>query len=155
MVQTKEFAINNILRTDYKQLEDPALYNLNLKGKNFRSAIMFMLARSIYNSSDLGGLIQKGVPFEDTRFFKQVKALSACIEIAHNASLLQDDIIDRADQRRSQKAAHKIYGASNSVFSSDFMISRASRMLTEVFETTHISQIFSTILYNLVFGELI
>ena len=28
-------------------------------------------------------------------------------------------------------------------------------MLTEVFETTHISQIFSTILYNLVFGELI
>ncbi|TNV82886.1 hypothetical protein FGO68_gene14757 [Halteria grandinella] len=35
------------------------------------------------------------------------------------------------------------------------MISRASRMLTEVFETTHISQIFSTILYNLVFGELI
>lgn len=84
-----------------------------------------------------------------------MKALSACIEIAHNASLLQDDIIDRADQRRSQKAAHKIYGASNSVFSSDYMISRASRMLTEVFETTHISQIFSTILYNLVFGELI
>ena len=28
-------------------------------------------------------------------------------------------------------------------------------MLTEMFETTHISQIFSTILYNLVFGELI
>ena len=28
-------------------------------------------------------------------------------------------------------------------------------MLTEIFETTHISQIFSTILYNLVFGELI
>lgn len=51
-------------------------------------------------------------------------------------------------------AAHKIYGASNSVFSSDFMISRASRMLTEVFETTHISQIFSTILYNLVFVRL-
>lgn len=36
------------------------------------------------------------------------------------------------------------------------MISRASRMLTEVFyESTDISQIFSTVLYNLVFGELI
>jgi geranylgeranyl pyrophosphate synthase len=48
--KTKEFAINSILKTEYKQLEDPALYNLNLKGKNFRSAILFMLARSIYNS---------------------------------------------------------------------------------------------------------
>jgi geranylgeranyl pyrophosphate synthase len=140
------------LRTEYKQLEDPALYNLNLKGKNFRSAIMFMLARSIYNSSNLKGESEvQGVKFEDTKFYDQVKALSACIEIAHNASLLQDDIIDRADQRRSKLAAHKVYGASNSVFSSDFMISRASRMLTEMFDTTHISQIFSTILYNLVF----
>jgi geranylgeranyl pyrophosphate synthase len=68
--QTKEFAINNILRTEYKQLEDPALYNLNLKGKNFRSAILFMLARSIYNSSELGGLIQSGkLPFEETKFY--------------------------------------------------------------------------------------
>jgi len=42
------------------------------------------------------------------------------------------------------------------VFASDWMISRASRMLTEVFnESTHMSQIFSTVLYNLVFGELI
>jgi hypothetical protein len=31
------------------------------------------------------------------------------------------------------------------------MISRASRMLTMVFDTTHISQIFSTLLYNLVY----
>lgn len=100
---------------------------------------MFILARSIYNSSELGGMIDKNVPFEETKFYSQVKALSACIEIAHNASLLQDDIIDRAEQRRSQKAAHKIYGASTSVFSSNFMISRASRMLTEIFETTHIS----------------
>lgn len=139
------------LRTEYKQLEDPALYNLNLKGKNFRSAIMFMLARSIYNNNrELDN--QK---FEDSKYYNQVKALSACIEIAHNASLLQDDIIDRADSRRSQKAAHKIYGASNSVFSSDFMISRASRMLTMMFDTVHISQIFSTILYNLVFVSLL
>ena len=53
-------------------------------------------------------------------------------------------------------AAHKVYGVSTSVFASDWMISRASRMLTEVFhESTDVSQIFSTVLYNLVFGELI
>jgi len=45
--------------------------------------------------------LTNAIPFEDTKYYNQVKALSACIEIAHNASLLQDDIIDRADQRRS------------------------------------------------------
>ena len=82
--------------------------------------------------------------------------LAACLEIAHNASLLQDDIIDKSDTRRSQVAAHKVYGASTSVFASDWMISRASRMITEVFsQSTDISQLYSTGLYNLVFGELI
>lgn len=53
-------------------------------------------------------------------------------------------------------AAHKVFGVSTSVFASNFMIARASRMLQEVFaENTHMSQLFSTVLYNLVFGELI
>lgn len=68
-----------------------------------------------------------------------MKTLAACIEIAHNSSLLQDDIIDKADSRRSKVAAHKLYGSSNAVFSSDFMMARASRMLAVRFQTTHIS----------------
>jgi len=95
-----------------------------------------MLSRAIYNNNSKYQTHRK---FEESRFYLQTKALAACIEIAHNASLLQDDIIDKADSRRSQQAAHKIYGASNSVFASDYMISRASRMLTMVFDTTHIS----------------
>ena len=63
--KTKDFAINSILRTEYKQLEDPALYNLNLKGKNFRSAILFMLSRSIYNSS----ISKNSIAFEDTHYY--------------------------------------------------------------------------------------
>lgn len=93
--------------------------------------------------------------FENTEQFDQVVALAASIEIAHNASLLQDDIIDKADSRRSVEAAHKVYGPSTSVFASDFMISRASRMLTEAFPNVHMSQLFSTIVSNLVYGELI
>lgn len=105
---TKDFAVNNIvstylwsqvqIKTEYKQLEEPALYNLNLKGKNFRSAIMFMLSRAIYNNNPKYQTHRK---FEESRFYLQTKALAACIEIAHNASLLQDDIIDKADSRRS------------------------------------------------------
>jgi len=140
------------LRTRYTELEKASHYNLLLKGKNFRSAIMFLLAKAIYYSD---GTTNKPI-FEETPFYEKVACLAACIEIAHNASLLQDDIIDHADSRRATKAAHKVFGPATSIFASDFMISRASRMLTEVFpESVHMSQLFSTVLCNLVFGELI
>ena len=91
---TQHFAVNNIvslnsysltipqLKTQYNQIEEVSLYNLKLKGKNFRSAILFTLARAIY--SQIGG----STKFEDTKMYHQVVALAACIEIAHNASLL-------------------------------------------------------------------
>jgi geranylgeranyl pyrophosphate synthase len=145
---TKNYAIDNILRTKYDKLEEASLYNLLLKGKNFRSAILFLLAKSLYYNGN--------VSFEESPFYEKVMCLSACIEIAHNSSLLQDDIIDHSDSRRAQEAAHKVFGVSNTVFASNFMISRASRMLTHVFdENAHMSQLFSTVLYNLVFGEMI
>lgn len=146
------------LQTDYKQMEEVSLYNLKLKGKNFRSAILFMLAKAIHANHPDVKAREPGSPFksfENTIQHEQVMTLAACIEIAHNASLLQDDIIDRADSRRSKEAAHKIYGASVSIFASDFMISRASRMLTHKFDNAHMSQIFSTAVSNLVYGELI
>ena len=138
------------MQTKYDKLQEASHYNLLLKGKNFRSAILFLLAKAIYYRK------KPTTPFEQTHFYDQVTCLSACIEIAHNASLLQDDIIDHADNRRGKQAAHKVFGAATSVFASDFMIARAGRMLTEVFsDSTHLSQIYSTVLTNLVFGELI
>ncbi len=73
--RTKDYAINNILQTEYKDLESASQYNLLLKGKNFRSAILFLLARNILQE-------------DFTKYHDQVMCLAACIEIAHNASLL-------------------------------------------------------------------
>jgi hypothetical protein len=50
--QTKAFAIENILQTKYDKLQEASHYNLLLKGKNFRSAILFLLAKAIYYSRD-------------------------------------------------------------------------------------------------------
>ena len=82
---TKEFAIENILRTRYGELEEASHYNLLLKGKNFRSAILFLLAKAIYYKD---GQDSVDVAFEETALYEKVACLAACIEIAHNASLL-------------------------------------------------------------------
>ena len=40
--------MKNILQTEYSELQKAAHYNLELKGKNFRSAILFNLAKAVY-----------------------------------------------------------------------------------------------------------
>ncbi|CAI2371439.1 unnamed protein product [Moneuplotes crassus] len=140
---------DNIIDTKYSLLKEVAEYNLKLKGKNFRSCIIMLLSRAFYSK-----YARDGKKFEDTDLYYTSALLSACVEICHNATLLQDDIIDQAETRRSKLAAYKVYGRSNSVFASNFLISRASQMLAKL-EKPYLSQIFSTMIYNLVFGELI
>lgn len=89
--RTKEFAIDYILQTDYKQIEEVSLYNLRLKGKNFRSAILFTLARAIHANHALVLEAKEGDPildFKNTTQYDKVVSLAASIEIAHNSSLL-------------------------------------------------------------------
>ena len=44
------------------------MYNMNLKGKNFRSAIMFMLARAIFNNNRQ--YHEKSKVFEETKYYQ-------------------------------------------------------------------------------------
>ncbi len=54
--------------------------------------------------------------------------LGAIIEAIHTASLLHDDVIDQAEMRRGQKAAHHIWGNQTVVLVGDFLYSNALRM---------------------------
>ncbi|RME67655.1 MAG: polyprenyl synthetase family protein [Nitrospirae bacterium] len=54
--------------------------------------------------------------------------LGAIIEAIHTASLLHDDVIDQAEMRRGQKAAHHIWGNQTVILVGDFLYSNALRM---------------------------
>ena len=64
---TRNFAMKNILKTDYEELQKAAYYNIELKGKNFRSAILFNLAKAIYYGSDRHS---SSIAFEDTKYYQ-------------------------------------------------------------------------------------
>jgi geranylgeranyl pyrophosphate synthase len=105
-------------------LREASHYNFKLKGKNFRSCIIMLLSRALFSRR---GTMEE---FYETEEYEISCLLSACVEIAHNSSLLQDDIIDKAENRRNSPAAYKVYGKSNSVFASNFLIARASGILS-------------------------
>jgi octaprenyl-diphosphate synthase len=57
--------------------------------------------------------------------------LSAMIEFIHTATLLHDDVIDRAATRRGKPSANQVWGNAASVLVGDFLYSKSFRLMTD------------------------
>ncbi|MFT6072828.1 MAG: octaprenyl-diphosphate synthase [Dasania sp.] len=56
---------------------------------------------------------------------------AAALEFIHTATLLHDDVVDKGDMRRGNKAAHLIWGNQASILSGDHMFASAFTMLAD------------------------
>ena len=137
-------------------------------GKQMRPLILFLLAQYLINpDSEKQASFSSEYPVYIYYIYIYIQELHesiirfcGCIEIVHNTSLLQDDIIDEADIRRSQPTAHKVYGISQTVFATLFLLARAyiyyyprfaySTKKLSATENIQITKIYSLILLNLV-----
>jgi len=59
------------------------------------------------------------------------KALAACVEFIHTATLLHDDVVDESDMRRGQASANAVFGNKASVLVGDFLFARAFQVMVE------------------------
>ena len=57
--------------------------------------------------------------------------MSAIIEFIHTASLLHDDVIDRAETRRGKTSANRVWGNAASVLVGDFLYSKSFKLMTD------------------------
>lgn len=57
--------------------------------------------------------------------------VAAALEVLHTATLVHDDIIDRADTRRGKETVSHKYGADMAVYVGDYLLSRSVIMLSE------------------------
>jgi octaprenyl-diphosphate synthase len=57
--------------------------------------------------------------------------MSAIIEFIHTATLLHDDVIDRAETRRGKASANQLWGNAASVLVGDFLYSKSFRLMTD------------------------
>lgn len=62
-------------------------------------------------------------------------------EIIHNASLLHDDVIDKAEKRRGNNTIARLYAPEVSVLSGDYLLSAATAILLEI-KNNEVLQIF-------------
>ena len=57
--------------------------------------------------------------------------LAACVELIHAATLLHDDVIDKAEIRRGRKTLNTIWGNQSSILVGDYLLSRCFEMMVE------------------------
>ena len=82
----------------------PIAYLLELKGKKIRPALT-LLACSLYSEA-----------------VKEAINVSLAWEIFHNFTLMHDDVMDKADQRRGQSTVHKKWNENTAILSGDAML---------------------------------
>ncbi len=113
--------IDQVMANDLKSVENSQLakvleYAIFSGGKRVRPLLTLLAARlcaktaeSTPSSSDESSLYQLAITFE----------------YLHVASLLHDDVIDHADQRRGRPTANSVWGATPVILAGDYLHSRA------------------------------
>jgi len=131
-------SLKDLVGSDHPVLTRVAQHFFELVGKRFRPTIVLLA------SSAAGG----GTPASA----RQVR-LAEITEMIHAASLLHDDVIDLADTRRGVKAAHRIYGNKVAVLAGDFLLARASVLLSRL-QDVKVVELLATVIEEMVQGEM-
>ena len=88
------------------------------------------------------------------RITDEARALAAVAEMIHLATLLHDDVIDDADERRGRPAAGRVFGNAVSVLAGDSLLVHALERTSRVERPETLRELFAT-LRRLVDGEVI
>lgn len=72
--------------------------------------------------------------------------LATAVEMLHNASLLHDDVIDRADQRRGQPSVNARWNSRVAILVGDYHLAQLMRLLDEVDDPDAARRINDTVL---------
>ncbi len=106
--------INDQLFTSAPQLQQDISYIAKTTGKLLRPAVFLLSSLATYK-------IEK----------KHIK-IAAVLEMIHMATLLHDDVIDRADMRRNQQTVNKLHGNQRAVLLGDYIIAHAFNLLSGI-----------------------
>ncbi len=101
------------LRSEIDLIPEIGRYLIGGGGKRFRPLLLLIC-------SDLCG-------YRGDRCY----TLSAVIEFIHTATLLHDDVIDKAETRRGKTSANNVWGNAASVLVGDFLYSKSFKLMSD------------------------
>lgn len=103
------------LNSSYPFLAKLSHYTLSAPGKRLRPALVLLSSKAV-----------------DARDTESVINLAATVEIIHTATLIHDDIVDKAIYRRGKETVNVKWGNNISILFGDFLFSNSFRLLSSL-----------------------
>jgi octaprenyl-diphosphate synthase len=138
LTQVEEILLS-VTRSDIGAVRDISGHTLLSGGKRLRPALGLLSARLI------------GREFPADRAY----AGAAAAELIHMASLMHDDVVDSAPERRGVPTANSIFGNGITVLTGDYLFARAISLLVHNDENLRVIRIFSDITVGMTEGEVL
>ncbi len=109
-----EDRLKGALPSDFPPLTEAVLYACTTGGKRLRPLLMAAAHRALGVTST-----------------KPIHALAAAFQLIHTASLIHDDVIDHADQRRGRPSVLRAFGLPSAIVAGDYLYVRAFELAGE------------------------
>lgn len=122
--------MHKALHSESPYFNDILQYIFDNRGKGVRPTLVMLFA----------GLYNGGAPFGE-----RVHLAASLIELIHTASLVHDDIIDKATMRHGQASVNTKWGGRNAILTGDFILSRIFELGMESLEFDILTYVSHTI----------
>lgn len=143
--------LKEMSRSESETISDAVLEILNAGGKRMRSALVLMAAKACCccEDTDRTGIDRSsaGPPVTSPRgtALERAVQLATAIELIHTASLIHDDVIDKADCRRGVSTVNARWGNRLAVLAGDHVYSKAIGILAEAGDSRVMRNVSSTV----------
>jgi octaprenyl-diphosphate synthase len=83
---------------------------------------------------------------------RELHSYAACLELAHNSTLLHDDVIDEAEVRRGKTSANRAFGNAASVIVGDYVLFKSFH-LAMAYKNLEVLRLISRVSMEMAEGE--
>lgn len=136
LIRNIDSELKDIIGEDLPILSSIRDYTIESGGKRVRPVLLYLLAAANGQSS------------------REVFALGAIVEVIHAASLLHDDVIDEANERRGRPSGRVLFGNKEVILGGDYLLACGIGRLNR-FENPALTHVFTRALKNLSIAELL
>ena len=148
--------INNVISVELDLMKQ------KLTDLDFEDDYINDLAKEVTSTSKHGKLLRSMLTILVGKFYGEVDGkdnlnlvkVAVAIELLHTASLVHDDIVDNATQRRGKKSFNYVYGNDMAVMMGDMIFAKAGMF---VFDTSNVDVMnkFGSTIVDLSMGQLL
>lgn len=141
LTDVEQILNTSLKNTRHKPILEVTNYLLEAKGKRMRPALVILCAKAANLKHNAQSL-------------RQLTKVASAIELVHTASLIHDDVLDRASIRHNKPTVNIKWGDDVSVALGDYLYSEAFKLISEC-ESPDVIRCISSATKSMCEGELL